>query len=69
MENITEYLMNSVLSDTTETTDSVLTAPNLMFCLGKKWNRTTKNCIQNTLMEKKGQKKENEKEREGKPDI
>jgi hypothetical protein len=35
-------LMNRVFSDTTETTDSVLTAPNLMFCLEKNGNRTTK---------------------------
>ena len=56
-------------SDVTETIDSVLKAPNLMFCLGKNWDRATKNWVQNTLMEKKGQKEENEKEREGKPDI
>ena len=57
------------VSDITETTDSVLTAPNLMFWLGKNWDRATENWAQNTLMEKKGQKEENEKQRDGKPDI
>jgi len=57
------------VSDITEAIYSVLKAPNLMFCLGKNWDRATKNWVQNTLMEKKGQKEENEKEGEGKPDI
>jgi len=57
------------VSDITETTDSVLTAPNLMFWLEKNWDRATENWVQNTLMEKKGQKEESEKEREGKPDF